>query len=365
MCKECQVITIPNLYIKGEEVKLWVKEPHGNNVKPFDYEVGEITDRDFTILQQIRGGIVGHARKSVSKFYIVKCNKCGAIFHRSEGNLNKNECGVCCKQAKLVYKGINDLWTKNPTVAQYLLNSEDGYRYSENSNFKVDFVCNHCGKICNRSINTVVNHDIDEYVCSDCAIQEQHDNSIDLVGQTFTYWTVLHFDEEKARASRRRKYWVCQCKCGKIESVLQDTLLNGTSKSCGCYAKEILSERFIGENNPSYNPNLTDEDRISRRYINGYKEWRDEVKRKANYTCDCCGQWGGDLRSHHLNCFKDFPTQRLDITNGVCLCNHCHSEFHSYMGGNSVKCTSDDYYKWKQLKQEEFNEHKDSTTNVA
>ena len=26
MCKECEVITIPNLYIKGEEVKLWVKD---------------------------------------------------------------------------------------------------------------------------------------------------------------------------------------------------------------------------------------------------------------------------------------------------------------------------------------------------
>lgn len=367
MCKECEIITLENLYKNGEEVKLWVKKPNGNNVKGFNYEIGEITDSDLTILQQIHGGVVGHTRKSVSKLYIVKCNKCGAIFYRSEGNLNRNECGVCCKRSKLVYVGINDLWTKNPTVAQYLLNPDDGYKYSESSNVKVDFICNCCGKICNRSINTVVGHDIDEYICLDCSKQKQHDQALDLTGQKFGRWVVLSLDVEKSdlehgQTKRKRRYWICQCECGTIKSVFQDGLTSGNSKSCGCICVELGHER-TGEKNPSYNPNLTDEDRTKRRYIDGYKEWRNEVKRLANYTCDCCGQWGGDLRSHHLNCYKDFPNQRLDITNGVCLCTKCHSEFHTYMGGNSAKCTADDYYNWKQDKCNV--DELDSTTNVV
>lgn len=353
MCKECEIITLENLYCKGQEVKLWIKEPHGNNVKDFNHEVGEITDKDFTILQKIRGGIVGHTRKTVTKLYIVQCNKCGAIFYRSEGNLNKNVCGVCCEHPKLVYKGVNDLWTKNPTVAQFLLNSEDGYKYSANSNIKVDFVCNCCGKICNRSINTVAGHDISEYICNDCSLQKMRNARFDLTGQKFGKWTVLTFDKEKSNKlhgkdmKRRRSYWICQCECGTIKSVFQDGLISGASKSCGCIPAEMARSR-TGEKNPSYNPNLTDEDRMKRRYIDGYKEWRDEVKRQANYTCDCCGQWGGDLRSHHLNSYKYFPNQRLDVTNGVCLCSNCHSKFHKHMGGNGVKCTRNDYFTWKE-----------------
>ena len=323
---ELDTITIPNLYCKGKEVKLFIKEARGNNIKPFKYNVGVIVN-NLTVLKQIRGGIVGQIKKSSTKIYIVKCNKCGAIFYKTENNMETNDCGVCGKQPKLVYKGINDLWTTKPIVAKYLLNSEDGYKYSEGSNIKVDFVCSICGKICNRAINSVVGHNIDEYICSDCAIKKCQDNSMDLTGLTFYYWTVLCLDEIKTKESRRR-YWICKCRCGEIKSILQDSLLNESSKSCGCYMIEENSKRFSGENNPSYNPNLTDEDRMKRRLVEGYNEWRSEVKRLANYTCDCCGQLGGDLRSHHLDGYNWCKERRLDLTNGVCLCEQCHNLFH-------------------------------------
>ena len=37
--------------------------------------------------------------------------------------------------------------------------------------------------------------------------------------------------------------WRCRCECGNIVEVNGDSLKKGTSKSCGCLAKELLSKR--------------------------------------------------------------------------------------------------------------------------
>ena len=42
-------------------------------------------------------------------------------------------------------KGINDLWTTCPEVAQLLLNPEDGYKLTKSSGKHVDFKCPNCG----------------------------------------------------------------------------------------------------------------------------------------------------------------------------------------------------------------------------
>ena len=116
---------------------------------------------------------------------------------------------------------------------------------------------------------------------------------------------------------------------------------------------EKCREQMSGEKNPHYNPNLTDEDRQDRRYIQGYSEWKQEVKKQANYTCDICGKRGVKLNSHHLNNYKDNPNKRTDVSNGVCLCEQCHKDFHVYMGGYKVPCTKEDYIKFKEKRKSE------------
>lgn len=54
-------------------------------------------------------------------------------------------------------------------------------------------------------------------------------NNEDLTGQVFTWLTVLGRDQSRSR------YWKCKCKCGKEKSVRKDHLINGDTKSCGCY----------------------------------------------------------------------------------------------------------------------------------
>lgn len=189
--------------------------------------------------------------------------------------------------------------------------------------------------------------------------------------------------------------WLCKCDCGNEVVVLTSSLTKGNTKSCGCLQKEglkqlnierwkdeeyrnkmteILTEQWddkakeeqakrmkqkwenkdfrkanTGTNHHKYNSNLTDEDRQDRRLIEGYDEWRYKVKEKANFTCDCCGKRdGGHLNAHHLDGYNWCKKGRLDITNGVCLCESCHKEFHNIYGrGNNTK---EQYIEFKENK---------------
>ena len=57
------------------------------------------------------------------------------------------------------------------------------------------------------------------------------------------------------------------------------------------------------------------------------------MKTYGKYTCDCCGDSsGGNLVSHHKDSFNWCKERRNDLSNGVCLCEKCHTEFHKKYG---------------------------------
>lgn len=99
----------------------------------------------------------------------------------------------------------------------------------------------------------------------------------------------------------------------------------------GC--PECKRKLFIGENNHRYNHNLTEEERIYGRNIEGYSEWRKTVYERDKYTCQCCGSSkSGTLNAHHLNGYHWSKEERLNVDNGITLCENCHKKFHSIYG---------------------------------
>ena len=62
----------------------------------------------------------------------------------------------------------------------------------------------------------------------------------DLTGMVFGRLTVLCIAESK----QGDKYkWVCKCECGNITEKVGSDIKNGTTRSCGCLAKEVSSAR--------------------------------------------------------------------------------------------------------------------------
>lgn len=171
-----------------------------------------------------------------------------------------------------------------------------------------------------------------------------------------------YYDKEK-----RQTYIDCLCQCGEPLKVgLNDiTHYNKENKiySCKKCGREKTSVKTKGkpkyycrgEKNPNYNPDLTDEDREDRRINLQYKEWQYKVKEKYKFTCDICGDnRGGNLESHHLDGHSWCKEKRYEVNNGVCLCKHCHKEFHvGFMHGYDKPCMKQDYEEFKQMKQEE------------
>lgn len=178
---------------------------------------------------------------------------------------------------------------------------------------------------------------------------------LDITGQRFGRLKAMEFDHQMGN----RAHWRCLCDCGKETIIYLGNLRNGHTQSCGCLRKEILSELLKNnirgkdpsaetrkklsiassrENNPNWNPNLTDENRINRRHIPGYKEWVQAVLKRDDYTCQVCGKRGGNLIAHHLESYNSNPKLRTILSNGATVCEEHHKDFHHQYGyGNNTE----------------------------
>lgn len=68
----------------------------------------------------------------------------------------------------------------------------------------------------------------------DCGCVRKKAN--DITGQRFGRWTVVAFSH--FGGSRKHRFWICRCQCGTEKAIVDESLKNGDSKSCGCWKRE-------------------------------------------------------------------------------------------------------------------------------
>lgn len=62
---------------------------------------------------------------------------------------------------------------------------------------------------------------------------------LDIENQQFGKLTAL----KRTKTNSKGDYWLCKCSCGNYKEIRIDSLLNGRTISCGCFAKEVQRKR--------------------------------------------------------------------------------------------------------------------------
>lgn len=109
-------------------------------------------------------------------------------------------------------------------------------------------------------------------------------NPIDISGQTFGRLIALY----PAGTDRwGQRVWLCLCSCGNVSKPTQGNLRNGTTRSCGCLARELQSQRSRshGHRGNSRNPGTV----ASRTY----RSWHGILQRCLNPNNPAFSSYGG------------------------------------------------------------------------
>ncbi|MEA5047450.1 MAG: HNH endonuclease [Eubacteriales bacterium] len=67
-----------------------------------------------------------------------------------------------------------------------------------------------------------------------------------------------------------------------------------------------------------------------------HRKWSEEVLRRDKYLCQDCKRYGRMVPAdvaHHIIPLSERPDLAYKVSNGVALCNGCHSKRHPEKGG--------------------------------
>lgn len=68
-------------------------------------------------------------------------------------------------------------------------------------------------------------------------------SEVDLTGKRFTRLVVIHEEPRHKKPSGQMvRMWRCICDCGATRATRQDQLVNGTTKSCGCWRNDCHAD---------------------------------------------------------------------------------------------------------------------------
>lgn len=120
----------------------------------------------------------------------------------------------------------------------------------------------------------------------------------------------------------------------KLSKIKRGTKMPPITLEC----REKLSKTKIGEQNPNWRGGITPVREMIRR-ISKYRQWRSDIFKRDDYTCQICKIRGGYLEADHypikfVEILKEYQIKTIedaisceklwDINNGRTLCLECH-----------------------------------------
>ena len=84
-----------------------------------------------------------------------------------------------------------------------------------------------------------------------------------------------------------------------------------------------FSLKSRGENSRNWKGGVTEKNKLLRRSFE-FKQWRESVFIRDDFTCVFCGVRGGEIHPDHIKPFADYPELRFELSNGRTLCAPCH-----------------------------------------
>lgn len=272
--------------------------------KPISEIIEDIENSGFKIIAGL------DEYKNTRSRLVLVCEK-GHIWENVNYNIfiKRRGCPTCNGHKRYTYEEVYDYFKDNGCQ---LLSEE----YKDNRTH-LHYICN-CG---NQS--KIYFKDFKKGVrCRKCSGSEKH---------TYEYVKLVFEEQDCTLLSKEYKDGKTKldyiCSCGRQSSITYSNFVRGV-RCEGCYR-----EKTKGENSRFWNHDKTEAERLDDRKYNQYKQWRRDVFERDGYTCQHCGDnKGGNLNAHHLDSYHWCKERRLDISNGVTLCDICHSDFHDANG---------------------------------
>ena len=205
----------------------------------------------------------------------------------------------------------------------------------------MDYLC-----ICGRKSKICFKQFLNGQRCKKCGVEKSSEklkHTLEFVKQYFKNNNCELLEIEYINNNTKMKY---KCECGDVGKISFANFQKGKRcKKCGI-------KKMSGKNSPSYNPNLTDEDRADRRKIFGYNVWVRNTYKKNNYICQHCKEKKDNnnkykkINAHHIEGYADNKRLRTKVSNGIVLCTDCHKKFHKIYGiKNNNRTQLDEFLK--------------------